>query len=116
MQRRAGLARRLVLALQLRFVFDVSVSCSGLVSASPEGPCNDVSRANAPLGDRGRLRNGKDRTRSRSQRDTLSGHGWHRHVSLVMLAFALLAVIRRRAAAVASPQKSAAAETRRQWC
>jgi len=41
---------RLRLALQLRFVFDVSVSCSGLVSASPEGPCNDVSRANAPLG------------------------------------------------------------------
>jgi hypothetical protein len=37
-------------------------------------------------------------------------------VSLVMLAFALLAVIRHRAAAVASPQKSAAAETRRQWC
>ena len=32
-----------------RFSFDVSVSCLGLVSAPPEGPCNDVSRANAAL-------------------------------------------------------------------
>jgi hypothetical protein len=34
---------------KLRSVFDVSLSCSGLVSASPEGPCNDVSGANAAL-------------------------------------------------------------------
>ena len=48
--------------------------------------------------------------------ETRSWHGWHRHVSLVMLAFALLAVIRHRADAVTSPQKSAAAERRRRWC
>ena len=48
--------------------------------------------------------------------ETRSWHGWHRHVSLVMLAFALLAVIRHRADAVTAPQKSAAAERRRQWC
>jgi SRSO17 transposase len=48
--------------------------------------------------------------------ETRSWHGWHRHVSLVMLAFALLAVIRHRADAVTSPQKSAAAtERRRPW-
>jgi SRSO17 transposase len=47
--------------------------------------------------------------------ETRSWHGWHRHVSLVMLAFALLAVIRHRAAAVTSPQKSTAAERRRRW-
>jgi SRSO17 transposase len=35
---------------------------------------------------------------------TRSRHGWHRHVSLVMLAFALLAVIRRRANAPAPPK------------
>ncbi len=49
--------------------------------------------------------------------ETRSWHGWHRHVSLVMLAFALPAVIRHRANAVASPPKSAAAtERRRPWC
>jgi hypothetical protein len=37
------------LALQLQSVFDVSLSCRGLVSASPEGPCNDVGRTDAPL-------------------------------------------------------------------
>jgi SRSO17 transposase len=36
--------------------------------------------------------------------ETRSWHGWHRHVSLVMLAFAMLAVIRHRTNAVA-PQK-----------
>jgi SRSO17 transposase len=45
--------------------------------------------------------------------ETHSWHGWHRHVSLVMLAFALLVVIRHRADAVTSPQKSAAATERR---
>jgi hypothetical protein len=38
------------LALQLQFAVDVSLSCCGLVSAAPDGPCNDVSRANAALG------------------------------------------------------------------
>jgi SRSO17 transposase len=36
--------------------------------------------------------------------ETRSWHGWHRHVSLVMLAFAMLAAIRHRANAV-TPQK-----------
>lgn len=37
--------------------------------------------------------------------ETRSWHGWHRHVSLVMLAFAMMAVIRHRANA-ATPPKS----------
>ncbi len=37
--------------------------------------------------------------------ETRSWHGWHRHVSLVMLAFAMLATIRQHAN-VASPQKT----------
>src|SRR5215216_3038207 len=37
--------------------------------------------------------------------ETRSWHGWHRHVSLVMLAFAMLAVIRHRANAPAPPKK-----------
>jgi SRSO17 transposase len=37
-------------------------------------------------------------------------HGWHRHVSLVMLAFAMLAAVRRRANGTAPPPKSAPAE------
>jgi SRSO17 transposase len=36
--------------------------------------------------------------------ETRSWHGWHRHVSLVMLAFAMLAVIRRRANAPGPPK------------
>ena len=36
--------------------------------------------------------------------ETRSWHGWHRHVSLVMLAFAMLAVIRHRANAAAPPK------------
>jgi SRSO17 transposase len=35
--------------------------------------------------------------------ETRSWHGWHRHVSLVMLAFAMLAVVRHRAQAMTSP-------------
>ena len=42
--------------------------------------------------------------------ETRSWHGWHRHVSLVMLAFALLAVVRHRANTSISPPKSATAE------
>ena len=38
--------------------------------------------------------------------ETRSWHGWHRHVSLVMLAFALLAVIQHRANTTAPPPKS----------
>src|SRR5687767_2873592 len=37
--------------------------------------------------------------------ETRSWHGWHRHVSLVMLAFALLMVIRHKADTLTSPQK-----------
>ena len=36
--------------------------------------------------------------------ETRSWHGWHRHVSLVMPAFAMLAVIRHRANAPAPPK------------
>lgn len=36
--------------------------------------------------------------------ETRSWHGWHRHVSLVMLAFAMMAVIRHRANAVPPPK------------
>ena len=38
--------------------------------------------------------------------ETRSWHGWHRHVSLVMLAFAMMAVVRERANTLTSPQKS----------
>jgi SRSO17 transposase len=38
--------------------------------------------------------------------ETRSWHGWHRHVSLVMLAFAVLAVVRHKAEALAAPQKT----------
>jgi len=37
--------------------------------------------------------------------ETRSWHGWHRHVSLVMMAFAMMAAIRRRANAVRAPKK-----------
>ena len=40
--------------------------------------------------------------------ETRSWHGWHRHVSLVMLAFALLAVVRHKADALAAPPKTTA--------
>jgi SRSO17 transposase len=38
--------------------------------------------------------------------ETRSWHGWHRHVSLVMLAFAMMAVIRRRANIAAPPKRA----------
>jgi SRSO17 transposase len=44
--------------------------------------------------------------------ETRSWHGWHRHVSLVMLAFAMMAVIRHRANA-ATPPKSRRMRTTR---
>jgi hypothetical protein len=37
------------LALQLLFAFDVRLSCSGLMSASPERPRDDVSEADTAL-------------------------------------------------------------------
>ncbi len=37
--------------------------------------------------------------------ETRSWHGWHRHVSLVMLAFAMMAVVRQHANRLTSPQK-----------
>ena len=37
--------------------------------------------------------------------ETRSWHGWHRHVSLVMLAFAMMAAIRYRANNVTPPKK-----------
>jgi len=47
--------------------------------------------------------------------ETRSWHGWHRHVSLVMLAFALLTVIRHRANTTPPPPKSAPRGPRRRW-
>jgi SRSO17 transposase len=47
--------------------------------------------------------------------ETRSWHGWHRHVSLVMLAFALLAVIRHRANATLPPPKSAPSTPGQRW-
>jgi SRSO17 transposase len=47
--------------------------------------------------------------------ETRSWHGWHRHVSLVMLAFALLTVIRHRANTTPPPPKSAPSKRRRRW-
>jgi SRSO17 transposase len=47
--------------------------------------------------------------------ETRSWHGWHRHVSLVMLAFALLAVIQHRANTTPPPPKSAPSERCRRW-
>jgi SRSO17 transposase len=47
--------------------------------------------------------------------ETRSWHGWHRHVSLVMLAFALLVVIRHRANATPPPPKSPPGERCRRW-
>jgi len=47
--------------------------------------------------------------------ETRSWHGWHRHVSLVMLAFALLAVIRHRANTTPPPPKSVPSERCRRW-
>jgi SRSO17 transposase len=50
--------------------------------------------------------------------ETRSWHGWHRHVSLVMLAFAMLAVVRHRAAGtsqksqVRQPPRSSAGRSR----
>ena len=47
--------------------------------------------------------------------ETRSWRGWHRHVSLVMLAFALLAVIRHRANTTLPPPKSAPSAPGQRW-
>jgi SRSO17 transposase len=47
--------------------------------------------------------------------ETRSWHGWHRHVSLVMLAFALLAVVRHKAEGSAAPPKTTPTALR-PWC
>jgi SRSO17 transposase len=46
--------------------------------------------------------------------ETRSWHGWHRHVSLVMLAFAMMAIIRQRANN-AAPQKMNPSKVIRRW-
>lgn len=48
--------------------------------------------------------------------ETRSWHGWHRHVSLVMLAFALLIAIRHKADTLTSPQKRPSGHQRSPWC
>jgi SRSO17 transposase len=48
--------------------------------------------------------------------ETRSWHGWHRHVSLVMLAFAMMAAVRHRANSVPCEEKGGAAERRHLWC
>lgn len=37
------------LALQLHFLFEMGAACFGLVSSSPERPCDDVRGLDAPL-------------------------------------------------------------------
>ena len=44
--------------------------------------------------------------------ETRSWHGWHRHVSLVMLAFAMMAVIRHRANAEPALKKTSRRPTK----
>ena len=48
--------------------------------------------------------------------ETRSFHGWHRHVSLVMLAFAMLVVVRHRAETMTPPQKNAPVLRHQRWC
>jgi SRSO17 transposase len=47
--------------------------------------------------------------------ETRSWHGWHRHVSLVMLAFAMLMVIRHKADTLTSPQKRPPTKQQNPW-
>jgi SRSO17 transposase len=48
--------------------------------------------------------------------ETRSWHGWHRHVSLVMLAFAMMAVVRQRANSLTSPPKRSDEARMQRWC
>jgi SRSO17 transposase len=47
--------------------------------------------------------------------ETRSWHGWHRHVALVMLAFAMMAVMRERANRLPPPPKPSPQSSRRRW-
>jgi len=47
--------------------------------------------------------------------ETRSWHGWHRHVSLVMLAFAMMAVVRQRANSLSTPPKRSDEASLRRW-
>jgi SRSO17 transposase len=47
--------------------------------------------------------------------ETRSWHGWHRHISLVMLAFAMMAVVRQRANSLTSPQKRSDEARLQRW-
>jgi SRSO17 transposase len=47
--------------------------------------------------------------------ETRSWHGWHRHVSLVMLAFAMMTVVRERANTLTSPQKRSHEAKLQRW-
>jgi SRSO17 transposase len=47
--------------------------------------------------------------------ETRSWHGWHRHVSLVMLALAMMAVVRERANSLTSPQKRSDEARLQRW-
>jgi SRSO17 transposase len=47
--------------------------------------------------------------------ETRSWHGWHRHVSLVMLAFAMMAVVRQRANSLTSPPKRSHEARLQRW-
>src|SRR5918997_1724920 len=51
-----------------------------------------------------------------SHNETRSWHGWHRHVSLVMLAFAMMAVVRERANSHPLPQKRSDEAKLQRWC
>ena len=48
--------------------------------------------------------------------ETRSWHGWHRHVSLVMLAFAMMVVVRQRANSLTSPPKRSDEARMQRWC
>ena len=47
---------------------------------------------------------------------TRSWHGWHRHGSLVTLAYAMLAVVRQRANNLTSPPKRSREARLQRWC
>jgi SRSO17 transposase len=48
--------------------------------------------------------------------ETRSWHGWHRHVSLVMLAYAMMMVVRQRANSLTSPPKRSDEARLQRWC
>lgn len=76
----------------------------------PEQPSRPWSRSKSSLGDRGRFETAKNEL-GLDHIETRSWHGWHRHVSLVMLAFAMMAVIRHRANAATPPKSSGLARS-----